>query len=245
MAGMKDKVIVITGASSGIGEATARLLAEGGAKLVLGARGAKRLAAVATSISATGAEIVYRETDVRNRADVDALVALALQRFGRLDVMIANAGVAPNSPLDEIAVDDWVAMIDVNLKGFLYGVAAALPVFRRQKLGHFVTTISTAGLKIVPGMAVYAGSKNAVRTIMEGLRQESRGEFRVTGVSPGFVRTNLVDSMRGEEMVHKTRARMAEIGIPPEAIARAIGFAIEQPDDVDVGDIVIRPAVQD
>jgi NADP-dependent 3-hydroxy acid dehydrogenase YdfG len=245
MTGIEDKVIVITGASSGIGEATARHLAERGAKLVLGARGAERLAAVSADIAACGAEVVHRDVDVRRRADVAALAALALDRFGRLDVMIANAGIAPNGPLDDIAVDDWDDMIDVNLKGFLYGVAAALPVFRRQKSGHFVTTISTAGLKITSGMAVYAGSKNAVRTIMEGLRQESRGEFRVTGVSPGFVKTNLVDSMRNAAAVDGTRVRMAEIGIPPEAIARAIGFAIDQPDDVDVGDIVVRPTIQD
>lgn len=245
MAGIENKVIVITGASSGIGEATARHLAERGAKLVLGARGAERLAAVSAGIAACGAEVAQLDVDVRRRADVAALVALALERFGHLDVMISNAGIAPIGPLDEIAVDDWDAIIDVNLKGFLYGVAAALPVFRRQKSGHFVTTISTAGLKITPGMAVYAGSKNAVRTIMEGLRQESRGEFRVTGISPGFVRTNLVDSMRNLAAVDGTRARMAAIGIPPEAIARAIGFAIDQPDDVDVGDIVVRPTIQD
>lgn len=245
MSDIKGKVIAITGASSGIGEATARLLGQKGAKLVLGARGAERLAAVAGDIAAGSSDVVQCVVDVRNRADVQALTNLALERFGRLDVLISNAGVAPNAPLDDIAVEDWDAMIDVNLRGFLHGVAAALPIFRRQRSGHFVTTISTAGLRIVPNQVVYAGTKNAVRTIMEGLRQESRGDFRVTGVSPGFVKTNLVDSMRNQEVVGKIRERMAEIGIEPAAVARAVSFAIEQPEDVDVGDIVVRPTVQD
>lgn len=169
---------------------------------------------------------------------------LARSHFGRLDVFIGNAGIGPISPLDDLRVDEWVEMIDVNLKSFLYGIAAALPVFRAQGFGHFVTVISTAGLKIVPHQAVYAGTKNAVRTICEGLRQEPGAHLRVTGVSPGFIKTNFADSMTNAEVRAQIKNKMDEMAIPPEAIARAIIFAIEQPDDVDVGDIVVRPTAQ-
>lgn len=244
MTGVKGKVIAITGASSGIGEASARLLAERGARLVLGARRRDRLQALADEIAAAGGEAAYLATDVKRRADLDALVELAGQRFGRLEFLIGNAGVGPISLLNALRVEDWEEMIDVNLKGFLYGVAAALPVFRRQGFGHFVTVISTAGLRIAPQQAVYAGVKNAVRTISEGLRQEAGDKLRVTGVSPGFVRTSFADSMTNAELRDQTRKRMDEIGLAPDAIARAIAFAIEQPADVDVGDIVVRPTAQ-
>lgn len=220
------------------------MLATRGAKVVLGARGEDRLKALADRIKAAGGEAVYASTDVKQRDDLTNLVKLAIEQYGKLDVFIGNAGIAPNSLLDELKVEDWEAMIDVNLKGFLYGVAAALPVFRKQKFMHFVTVISTAGLKIMPTMAVYAGTKNAVRTISEGLRQEAGANLRVTGISPGFVRTNLADSMTSSEMKSQTIERMNEIAISAAAIARAIAFAIEQPDDVDVGDITIRPTAQ-
>lgn len=239
------KVIAVTGASSGIGEATARMLAERGAKVVVGARGGDRLERVAAELSAAGHQIAQMALDVRRREDVQAFVDLAQARFGRLDVLVACAGIGPIAPLDSLTVDDWDDMIDVNLRGVLYGIAAALPLFRRQGSGHFVTVISTSGLKITPNQVVYAGTKNAVRTIMEGLRQESKGGFRVTGVSPGFVATNFADSMSDPDMAAQTRKRMAEIAIPPDAIARAIAYAVEQPDDVDVGDIVVRPTAQD
>jgi NADP-dependent 3-hydroxy acid dehydrogenase YdfG len=184
--GITKKVIIVTGASSGIGEATALLLAARGARLVLGARRAAPLAALVARIAAAGGEAVYAATDVARRADVAALVQLAQERFGRLDVLVSNAGIAPISLLDELRVDDWEAMIDVNMKGLLYGIAAALPVFRQQQSGHFVNVLSTAGLSIVPTMAVYAGTKNAARTITEGLRQEAGPHLRVTGISPGF-----------------------------------------------------------
>ncbi len=244
MAGIEGKVVAITGASSGIGEATARMLAAGGAKVVLGARREERLAALASAIVEAGGEAAYRIVDVTRREDLVGLVDLACERFGRLDVLVGNAGIGPISPLDDLRVEDWDAMIDVNIKGFLYGIAAALPVFRRQASGHFVTVISTAGLKIVPQQAVYAGTKNAVRTICEGLRQEAGGALRVTGISPGFVRTDFADSMSDPALKAQVRARMEEIAIPPEAIARAIAFAIEQPAEVDVGDIVVRPTAQ-
>lgn len=237
---IEGKVVVITGASSGIGEATARTLASAGAKVVLGARRSDRITGLADELGGAA-----RATDVTKRADVEALVAFALERFGKLDVFVSNAGIARIGPLDELAVDDWLAMIDVNLNGFLYGVAAALPVFRRQGVGHFVTTISTSGLKVVPQQSIYAGTKNAVRTIHEGLRQEAGPHLRVTGISPGYVRTELATaSIQHEETRRQVEEHMAQIAIVPEAIARAIAFAIDQPDDVDVGDIIVRPTAQ-
>src|SRR5438552_4321294 len=161
MKGIEGKVVVITGANSGIGEATARLLAERGAKVVLGARGSDRLKALADHIAASGGEVAYIQTDVRRREDLSNLVGLAIERYGKLDVLINNAGVAPISLLDELRVEDWEEMIDINLKGVLYGIAAALPIFRRQGFGHFVNVISTAGIQIMPTMAVYAGTKRS------------------------------------------------------------------------------------
>ncbi|PZW39268.1 NADP-dependent 3-hydroxy acid dehydrogenase YdfG [Humitalea rosea] len=243
MSGIKGKVVAITGASSGIGEATAIHLAERGARLVLGARRDDRLEALAGRITAAGGEAVWARTDVKRREDLVDLVALGCERYGRLDVLINNAGVAPISLLDELRVEDWEEMIDVNIKGVLYGIAAALPVFRRQGFGHVVNTLSTAGIKIVPTMAVYAGSKNAVRAISEGLRQEAGARLRVTVVSPGIVSTELASSMTNLENQAQTRAAMA-MAISPSAVARAIAFAIEQPADVDVGEIVVRPTAQ-
>jgi len=244
MSGIEGKVVAITGASSGIGKATALLLAERGAKVVLGARGSDRLKVLADRIVAAGGEAAYAPTDVKRRDDLSNLVALAIERYGKLDVFINNAGVAPISLLDELRVEDWEEMIDVNLKGVLYGIAAALPVFRRQGFGHFVNVISTAGIQITPTMAVYAATKNAVRTITEGLRQEAGDKLRVTGISPGFVHTNLADSMTNPEVKSQINDQMDKMAIPPEAIARAIAFAIEQPTDVDVNEIVIRPTAQ-
>ena len=244
MSGIEGKVVAITGASSGIGEATARLLAGRGAKVVLGARGLNNLDALAQSIRRAGGEAVSIQTDVRRRGDVEALVKLALDQYGKIDVLVSNAGIAPISLLEDLRVDDWEDMIDVNVKGVLHGVAAALPVFRRQGFGQFVHTLSTAGLVISPTMAVYAGTKNAARTITEGLRQEAGPNLRVSAISPGFVRTNFAHSMTNPDIRVQTQGRMDEIAIPPEAVAGAIAFAIEQPDDVDVNEIVIRPTAQ-
>lgn len=188
-------------------------------------------------------QAVYARTDVKRREDLTGLVGLACDRYGKIDVLVSNAGVGLISPLDDLRVEDWEEMIDVNLKGVLYGIAAALPVFREQGFGHFVNTVSTAGLRIVPLQAVYAGTKNAVRTISEGLRQEAGGSLRVTVVSPGATRTEFTDSMAPEMKAHILDS-MGEIAIPPDAIARAIAFAIEQPAGVDVGDIVVRPTAQ-
>jgi NADP-dependent 3-hydroxy acid dehydrogenase YdfG len=244
MSGIEGKVVAITGASSGIGEATALLLAERGAKVVLGARGSNRLEALADRVVASGGDAAYARTDVKRREDLSKLVGLAIERYGKLDVLVNNAGVAPNSLLDELRVEDWEEMIDVNLKGVLYGIAAALPVFRRQGFGHFVNVISTAGIQIRPTMAVYAGTKNAVRTITEGLRQEAGDKLRVTSISPGFVHTNLADSMTNPKVKSQIIDQMDKMAIPPVAIARAIAFAIEQPADIDVNEIVIRPSAQ-
>lgn len=238
------KIVAITGASSGIGEATALLLAERGANVVLGARRVDRLEALVARITKSGGTAVAVPTDVVKRGDVENFVKVALERFGRLDVMVNNAGIAPISPFDELRVEDWDNMIDVNVKGVLYGIAAALPVFRKQELGHFVTVCSVAGLKIVPTMGVYGATKNAVRTICEGLRQEAGPNLRVTTISPGYTRTELSNSMTSEAMKASSQAGMEKFGITPDAIARAIAFAIEQPPEVDVNEINIRPTAQ-
>jgi NADP-dependent 3-hydroxy acid dehydrogenase YdfG len=245
MTGIDGKVVAITGASSGIGAATARMLAERGARLILGARRVERLEEIAGEIREQGGQAASCRVDVARREDLERLVGTAVDRFGRLDVLVSNAGISKIGPISELDVDGWAAMIDVNLRGVLHGFAAALPVFRRQGRGHFVTTVSTAGLKIVPTMAVYAATKNAVRTAMEGLRQESTdGVLRTTSISPGFVDTELDSSIDDAALREQIRNSMKDFGIAPEAVARAIAFAIEQPDDVEIGDITIRPTIQ-
>jgi NADP-dependent 3-hydroxy acid dehydrogenase YdfG len=245
MSGVDGKVIAITGASSGIGEAAARELAGRGAAVVLGARRTDRLESLAAEIRTAGGRAEVLSVDVTRRADLDGLIAAAVDRFGGLDVLVSNAGIARTSPVADLDVDGWEAMIDVNLRGVLHGIAAALPVFRRQGRGHLVTTVSTSGLKIVPTQAVYAATKNAVRTLLEALRQESTdGVLRTTSISPGFVRTELIDYIDDPEIRQQMQSRMATLGISPDAVARAMAFAIEQPDDVEIGDITIRPAIQ-
>jgi NADP-dependent 3-hydroxy acid dehydrogenase YdfG len=245
MDGISGKVVAITGASSGIGEAVGRLLAERGAAVVLGARRTDRLDEIAREIREQGGRAVTRATDVTRPEDLQGLVDRAVADFGRLDVLVGNAGISKVGPMTDLDGDGWSAMIDVNLRGVLHGIAAALPVFRGQGRGHLVTTVSTAGLKIVPTQAVYAATKNAVRTLLEGLRQESTdGVLRTTAISPGFVRTNLADSIDNPEVREQIRRRGEEIAIAPQAVARAVAFAIEQPDDVEIGDITIRPTVQ-
>ena len=244
MSGIAGKVVAVTGASSGIGEATALRLAGLGARVALGARRLDRLETLVGRIAAAGGEAAYTRTDVTRREDLAGLVELARERWGKLDVLVSNAGIGPISRLDDLRVEDWEAMIDVNLKGVLYGIAAALPVFRSQGFGHFVNVVSTAGLKVVPLQAVYAATKNAVRTISEGLRQEAGDKLRVTIVSPGFVQTDFADSMTDPTVKAQIVAQRDKIAISPDAVARAIAFAIEQPADVDVGDIVVRPTAQ-
>ncbi|MFZ5727732.1 MAG: SDR family oxidoreductase [Pseudomonadota bacterium] len=239
------KTVIITGASSGIGRATAVRLAGRGAVVVLGARREDPLVDVADEIAAAGGNAIHRVTDVRNRADLQALVELAVERTGKLDVIVNNAGIGPISRFDALRVEDWDAMIDVNLRGTLYGIAAALPVFQRQQSGHVINIVSTAGIKIVPTMGVYAATKNAVRTITECLRQEAGPHLRVTEISPGMTSTNFADSMTDLAVKDAMRARLGDIAISPDAIARGVAFAIEQPADVAGGSIVIRPTAQD
>jgi NADP-dependent 3-hydroxy acid dehydrogenase YdfG len=244
MSGIKDKVVAITGASSGIGEATALLLSARGAKIVLGARGSDRLRALAARMEAAGGDVAYLPTDVKRRDEVFNLVKLACERHGRLDVLFSNAGVMPVSPLDDLRIDDWDEMIDINIKGVLYGIAAALPVFREQGFGHFVNTASTAGHKTVPNQSVYSATKFAVRAISEGLRQEVGDAIRVTIISPGFVRTNFAERVTSPEVKAQLEASRDRFAMAPDAIARAVAFAIEQPADIDVNEIVLRPTAQ-
>jgi NADP-dependent 3-hydroxy acid dehydrogenase YdfG len=191
-----------------------------------------------------GGEVAYAQTDVRRREDLTSLVKLALDRYDQLDVLVNNAGVMPVSPLDDLRVEDWENMIDINIKGVLYGIAAALPVFRKQGFGHFVNTASTAGHKTVPNQSVYSATKFAVRAISEGLRMEAGEKLRVTIISPGFVNTNFAEGVTNPEVKTQLENARDKFALPPEAIARAIVFAIEQPSDVDVNEIIVRPTAQ-
>lgn len=242
--GIEGKTVVITGASSGIGEAIAELLASRGAKVVLGARRTDRLDVIAERIRENGGEAVSMQMDVTKRTDLIKLTALAVEKYGSLDVMINNAGISQLYPMEETDVDGWEQMIDVNIKGTLYGIAAALPIIKEQGSGHFVNILSTAGISIVPAMGVYAGTKNAIRTISEALRQESEGRWRVTGISPGLVSSEFVSNIKNESIRTAIQQKADEIAIPAQAIAEAVAYAIEQPDNVDVGDIIIRPTAQ-
>src|SRR5258707_7015082 len=220
------------------------MLAERSAKGVLGGRGLDRLEALARRIAAAGGEVAYAQTDVKRREDLTSLVKLALDRYDQLDVLVNNAGVMPVSPLDDLRVEDWENMIDINIKGVLYGIAAALPVFRKQGFGHFVNTASTAGHKTVPNQAVYSGTKFAVRAISEGLRMEAGDKLRVTIISPGFVRTNFAEGVTNPEVKTQLADSRDTFAMPPDAIAAAIAFAIEQPADVDVKEMIRRPTRQ-
>ena len=245
MSRIAGKVVAVTGASSGIGKVTARVLGERGAKVVLGARRVAQLDEIAAELRGRGGQAIVCATDVTRRDDVERLVGTAVSEFGRLDVLVNNAGISKIGPMSDLDVEGWSAMIDVNLRGVLHGIAAALPVFRRQGNGHFVTTVSTAGLKIVPNMGVYAATKNAVRTVLEGLRQESTdGVVRTTAVSPGFVNTDLDSSIDNATVREGIRRNMDAFGIPPEAVAEVIAFAVDQPSGVEIGEITVRPTVQ-
>ncbi len=245
MGTLDDTVVAITGASSGIGEATARLLADRGAAVVLGARRGDRIEAVARDIRGAGGRATSCTVDVTRPEDLERLVTTAVATFGRIDVLVSNAGIAPISPIAALDTDSWTAMIDVNLRGVLHGIAAALPRFREQGRGHLVTTVSTAGLTITPTMAVYAATKNAVRTVMDTLRAESTdGVLRTTTISPGYIRTELAGSLSDPAIREQIRSSIDTLGIPAEAVARTVAFAIEQPADVEIGEITIRPTAQ-
>ena len=238
------KIVAITGAGTGIGEATALRLAGRGARLVLGGRREDPLNDLARRIRQTGGDAEVLRTDVSRRVDLDALVARATDRFGRLDVLINNAGIGPISPFDALKVDEWEAMVDVNIKGLLYGIAAALPVFRAQGSGHLIATSSTAAHRIVPNQGVYAATKTAVNVICEGLRQEAGASVRVTVITPGFTDTDFSHGISDPEVRAAIAASRAAFAISPDALARAMVFAIEQPPEVDVGEVIVRPTAQ-
>ncbi|MHC3470993.1 SDR family oxidoreductase [Streptomyces sp. 7R007] len=244
MSGIQGKVIAITGASSGIGEATAAYLAEKGAQLVLGARREDRLNAVVDGITAKGGTATGVIVDVRRRGDLQRLTDTALSQFGRLDVLVSNAGTMAVSPFDDLRQDDWDAMVSTHITGLLNGIGAALPVFRRQRFGQFVNVGSTAAYVVKTPQGVYAATKTAVKVLTEGLRQESGPDLRVTLVSPGFTHTEGIGKGAGPEIAAAMTRQRDEIAMPPSAVASAIGYAIEQPDGVDVSEIVVRPTVQ-
>lgn len=237
-------MVAITGASSGMGRVIAIALANNGAKVVLGARRKEHLQQLVEEIKNNSGEAVFTVTDVRKRNDLNNLVKLAVDSYGKLDVIVNNAGVSQLSRIDDLDIDGWEEMIDINLKGVLYGMAAAIPVFKQQQSGHIINIISTSGIKIVPMQGVYAGTKNAVRTISEAYRQESNGSVRITGISPGFVKTDFANNIKNSEMRSAIEKGMEQMAISPEAIANAVIYAISQPKEVEVGDIVIRPASQ-
>lgn len=236
-----DQVVVITGASSGIGEITARMLAARGAKVVLGARRVDRLDAIATEISEAGGEVSWYETDVTEPDDLLGLIDEALESFGRVDVLINNAGLMPLSFLRDAKVDEWDEMIDVNIKGVLYGIAAAMPVMLEQGRGHIINMASVAAHSVFPSGSVYCATKHAVRAITEGLLQEAAGQIKATLISPGPVDTELLDTISDERLEGSMR-QVYSTAIEPEAVARAVIFAIEQPFDVTVSEIIIRPS---
>ncbi|WP_294246217.1 SDR family oxidoreductase [uncultured Chryseobacterium sp.] len=244
MENIKGKVVAITGASSGMGKSIAMELAKNGAKVVLGARRTEQLRQLVEDIESDGGEAAFITIDVKNKADLDRLVHKAMEQYGKLDVMVNNAGISQLSRIDDLDIEGWQEMIDINLKGVLYGMAAAIPVFKQQQEGHIVNIISTAGLKITPMMGVYAGTKNAIRTIAEAFRQESDGKVRITGISPGFVKTDFAGSIKNEQMRTIIQKEMDHMALNPIAIANAVIYALSQPGDVEVGDIVIRPSKQ-
>jgi len=240
MLNIQDKVILITGASSGIGEATARLLAERGAKVVLGARRTERLAVIAEEINGSGGHAQFRALDVTDQQDVQRFVDFAVEHYGRVDVLVNNAGVMPLSRLDALKVDEWNRMIDVNIRGVLHGIAASLPLMQRQRAGQIINIASIGAYAVSPTAAVYCATKYAVRAISEGLRQEVGGDIRVTVIAPGVTESELAESISDEGGREEMKS-FRKIAIPAEAIARAIAYAVEQPADVDVSELIVRP----
>lgn len=242
---IENKVVVITGASSGLGEATARHLAARGAAVVLGARRTERLEQIAAEIRQAGGKAEAVAVDVTDRGQVQGLIDAAVRAFGRVDVLVNNAGLMAIAPLDEGKVEEWDRMIDINVKGVLYGIAAALPLFRKQNSGHFINIASVAGVKVFsPGGTVYSGTKFAVRAISEGLRHEVGGSIRTTTIEPGAVDSELKHGSSHQQSAEFVK-NFYQIAIPAESVARAIAYAIEQPADVDINEIVLRPTQQE
>jgi NADP-dependent 3-hydroxy acid dehydrogenase YdfG len=245
MENIKGKVVVITGASSGLGAATARLLSAEGANVVLGARRVDRIQSLADELNAKGGKAIAIATDVTDHDQVKHLVDAAVQKFGRIDVMINNAGLMPQSPLERLKIDDWNRTIDVNIKGVLYGIAAALPHMKQQKAGHIINVSSVAGHKVTPNGAVYCATKHAVRALSEGLRVEVKPyNIRTTIISPGAVATELPDSITEPDIAAGVSKFYQETAIPADSFARAVAFAMSQPEDVDINEILFRPTSQ-
>ncbi|MBP2170759.1 NADP-dependent 3-hydroxy acid dehydrogenase YdfG [Erwinia toletana] len=242
---ISGKIIVITGASSGLGEATARLLASQGARIVLAARRAERINALAEELVESGAQAIAVTTDVARRDDVSNLVDIAVKTFGQIDAMINNAGVMPLSLVEKRQVEEWEQMVDINIKGVLYGVAAALPHMQARKSGHFINVASTAGHRVMPTSSVYSATKYAVRAFSEGLRQEvTPHNIRVTIISPGASATELMSHVSDEELANNLKAS-TEYALPASAFANMVSFAISQPEEVDVNEILFRPTRQE
>ncbi|WP_440896705.1 SDR family oxidoreductase [Amphibacillus sp. Q70] len=244
---VKDKVVIITGASSGIGEATAKLLASKGAKVVLGARREDKLKELVEAIKNEDGEAIYKVTDVVNPKDNQELVSAAKEHFGGVDVIFLNAGLMPNSPLSELKVDEWNSMVDVNIKGVLNGIAAVLPTFIEQKSGHVITTSSVAGLKAYPGGAVYGATKWAVRDLMEVLRMESAQEgtnIRTATIYPAAINTELLETITDKDTLERATELYKKYGITPDRVANIVEFAINQPEDVNVNEFTVGPTDQ-
>ena len=244
MSEIQNKVVIITGASSGLGEATARKLANNGAKLMLAARREKRLEELVAEIGSDGGTAKYQITDVTDRSEVEALVKATKDAYGRVDVLVNNAGLMPLSPLAATKVEEWEKMVDVNIKGVLYNVAAVMPIMLEQESGHIINISSVAGHKVFPGGTVYCATKFAVKAISEGIRLESDGKIRSTNISPGAVDTELTSTISHEETA-KNVDQLYGVAIDADAIARAITYAIEQPGDVDINEMIIRPTKQE
>ncbi|ANS77163.1 oxidoreductase [Paenibacillus yonginensis] len=242
---IEGKVIVITGASSGIGEATAKELAQQGGKVVLAARREERLQTLTSAIQQAGGEAVFRRTDVTSRKEMEKLAEFALEQHGRIDVLVNNAGIMPVSRLSELRVSDWERMIDVNIKGVLYGIAAVLPAMKERQAGHIINVASVAGHEVSPTSSVYSATKFAVRAITEGLRQEEStfSRIRSTIISPGITDSELLDTVTSPEVQAMT-GQFRQLAMSPEATARAIAFAINEPEEVGVNEIILRPTAQ-
>lgn len=244
MSNISEKVIVIMGASSGIGEATTRLLAEKGAKLVIAARREERLNELKDSLP--DAELYVRRADVRKVEEVQAVIDLAMEKFGRIDVLYNNAGIMPTAPLSEGRRDEWQNMLDINVMGVLNGISAVLPIMEKQKSGHIIATDSVAGHVVYPDSAVYCGTKFAVRAIMEGLRQEQRqNNIKSTIISPGAVQTELYQTISDKKAAMELHEAQKEWGLTSEDIASAVVFAIDTPDRMSVSNMIVRPTTQE
>ncbi|MEY2832600.1 MAG: hypothetical protein RLZZ574_1858 [Cyanobacteriota bacterium] len=244
---IKDKVVIITGASSGIGEASAKLLASKGAKVVLGARRENQLKQLVDAIQSAGGQAIYQVMDVVNPTDHAAIVKLAKETFGGVDVIFLNAGIMPTSPLSALKTDEWNQTVDVNIKGVLNGIAAVLPTFVSQKSGHVIATSSVAGLKAYLGGAVYGGTKWFVRNFMEVLRMESAQEgtnIRTATLYPAAINTELLGQITDPDAAKKMTALYQQYGISPDRVANVVAFAIDQPEDTNVTEFTIGPTPQ-